>query len=393
MGDLELLPVAAPSVTSFLLKVASRCNLACDYCYMYEHADQSWREQPRFVSKSTARQFGRRLAEYGASSGLSGFTIVLHGGEPLLLGVGRMREILDEIRGQLVDPGQGTFTVQTNGVLLDQGWLELLSSNDVSVSISADGPRSAHDRHRLDRRGRPSYGAVERAIRLLREHTDHRRLFGGVLAVVDLANDPVGILQWAEDLGVPSIDFLLPDGTYDAPPPGVVEPGVRENAASYGRWLQRAFDYWFDNRCSVRVRLFENIVDLSLGGESRTEGIGPGSFSILTVETNGEIQDVDVMKITRHGLPRFGRALSIFDASFMSVLQSPEVASRARLARELPPPCEGCDVKQVCGAGHVPHRFSSVNGFLNPSVYCGDLAFLIRHISKLVSTELDGARL
>src|ERR1043166_2879062 len=29
----------------FVLKVHSRCNLTCDYCYIYEMADQSWRAQ------------------------------------------------------------------------------------------------------------------------------------------------------------------------------------------------------------------------------------------------------------------------------------------------------------------------------------------------------------
>jgi uncharacterized protein len=27
----------------FIVKIHSRCDLACDYCYMYEMADQSWR--------------------------------------------------------------------------------------------------------------------------------------------------------------------------------------------------------------------------------------------------------------------------------------------------------------------------------------------------------------
>jgi uncharacterized protein len=29
----------------FIVKVHSRCDLSCDYCYMYEMADQSWRDQ------------------------------------------------------------------------------------------------------------------------------------------------------------------------------------------------------------------------------------------------------------------------------------------------------------------------------------------------------------
>src|ERR1700746_395212 len=34
----------------FIVKVHSRCDLSCDYCYMYEMADQSWRDQPRAMS-------------------------------------------------------------------------------------------------------------------------------------------------------------------------------------------------------------------------------------------------------------------------------------------------------------------------------------------------------
>jgi hypothetical protein len=26
-----------------VVKIHSRCNLACDHCYVYEHADQGWR--------------------------------------------------------------------------------------------------------------------------------------------------------------------------------------------------------------------------------------------------------------------------------------------------------------------------------------------------------------
>ncbi|MEV2226882.1 hypothetical protein AB0E01_44690 [Nocardia vinacea] len=35
----------------FVVKIHSRCNLVCDYCYIYEMADQSWREQPNTMSR------------------------------------------------------------------------------------------------------------------------------------------------------------------------------------------------------------------------------------------------------------------------------------------------------------------------------------------------------
>ena len=36
-----------PLASTFVLKIAERCNLNCSYCYMYKHADQSWRFRPK----------------------------------------------------------------------------------------------------------------------------------------------------------------------------------------------------------------------------------------------------------------------------------------------------------------------------------------------------------
>ena len=41
-------------------------------------------------------------------------------------------------------------------------------------------------------------------------------------------------------------------------------------------------------------------------------------------------------------------------------------------------------VVEACGGGYLPHRFSKLNGFDNPSVYCADLYATLDYIqSKL----------
>ena len=40
-------------IRSLVVKVAERCNLNCSYCYMYQHADQSFRLRPRFMADET----------------------------------------------------------------------------------------------------------------------------------------------------------------------------------------------------------------------------------------------------------------------------------------------------------------------------------------------------
>src|SRR5277367_3351055 len=70
----------------FIVKVHSRCDLSCDYCYMYEMADQSWRSQPRRVSAEIAEATALRIGEHARAHHLRDITLILHGGEPLLAG-------------------------------------------------------------------------------------------------------------------------------------------------------------------------------------------------------------------------------------------------------------------------------------------------------------------
>src|SRR5687767_3413900 len=81
----------------FVIKVHSRCDLACDHCYVYEHADQSWRARPTVMSADTAAWAARRIAEHVKRHDLDDFHIVLHGGEPLLAGHERLAEIVSTL--------------------------------------------------------------------------------------------------------------------------------------------------------------------------------------------------------------------------------------------------------------------------------------------------------
>src|SRR5688572_13853294 len=70
----------------FIVKVHSRCNLSCDYCYVYHHVDQSWRARPFVMSADTVRHLAARIGEHARRHPLPRIVVVLHGGEPLLAG-------------------------------------------------------------------------------------------------------------------------------------------------------------------------------------------------------------------------------------------------------------------------------------------------------------------
>ena len=88
--------------SSFVLKVASRCNLNCDYCYMYQHADQTWRNKPKCLSEHHQELFAKRLNEYVTAKNLQHVLIIYHGGEPLLFGAENIIRFTGLIRNQTV---------------------------------------------------------------------------------------------------------------------------------------------------------------------------------------------------------------------------------------------------------------------------------------------------
>ena len=93
-----------------------------------------------------------RLNELAFGSGYQ-FAVVLHGGEPLLLGKDGLAFVLTTLRRSL--PDTCAISIQTNGTLITTEILDLCEDNDVTISVNLDGPRHIHDRNRVgfDTRG------------------------------------------------------------------------------------------------------------------------------------------------------------------------------------------------------------------------------------------------
>jgi uncharacterized protein len=370
----------------FIVKIHSRCDLSCRYCYMYEMADQSWRLRPKRISRETILHASRRIADHARAHSLDAVQIVLHGGEPLLAGPELIEYIVTTARATATDV-QVNVVLQTNGILLDASFLKLFDELDIHVGISLDGDADAHDRHRQRANGEGSHAAVVRSLELLTSDP-FRHLFNGLLCTIDPRNDPIGTYEALLRFKPPVIDFLLPHGNWSSPPPGRI-PGLTETP--YADWLIRVFDRWYDEPYQqTRVRLFNEIIQLFLGGYSATELIGLSPISAVVIETDGSIEQSDILKSAYAGAPETG--LHISRDSFDAVLALPQFAARQIGLRALSDDCRACEIRRVCGGGLYAHRYRSGSGFANPSVYCPDLFRLVTHIRPVVAAGVADLR-
>lgn len=376
-GQLEQLGWQPVGFNEFVLKIHSRCNLACDYCYIYEMGDTSWRRQPGSMTLDTARQICRRIKEHCADRAISRVGVVLHGGEPLLVPAGRLAALLDVFESELRPNVAVTFGIQTNGLLLDSRRTQLLSRYDVEIGVSLDGDALANDRHRKLRTGGGTYDRVaERLTELLAG--EHSYLLGGFLATVDLCNDPIEVYETLAAFSPKGMDFLLPHANWSRPPVGVSE----DRPAPYGEWLVRLFDHWWDDPGRTEVRTFTSAIRLLRGDFGSVESMGVQPNRMAVIETDGSYELVDVLKSAYNGAATTG--LNVFDNSLDDLERVPSLAVRQTGLGELCATCRTCSLVEVCGGGYFPHRYRKGSGFWNPSVYCADLALLFRHIQGRV---------
>ena len=365
--------VVKGQLDTVLLKTASRCNIDCSYCYVYQGPDTAWRIQPKRMPRAVLAAVSDRLVEH-ADQQRAGYAIVLHGGEPLLLGFAGLADLLRGLRAHL-SPERHPIGIQTNGTLLTRELLDLFSETRTSVSVSIDGPAEVNDLARLNHRQESTYEATMRGMYLLDSHADRDFLFAGTLSVIQPASDPEIVYGFLKDLGSPSMDFLFQDGNHNRLPPGK----ARYESTEYGRWLSRVLDLYLADASPVPIRVCDDLIKLCLGGESVKEGRGVNPYGILVIETDGEIRKNDTLRASFDGADRFGTPWNVTTTPLSTVLASQEYIAYTSMQVPESEVCRTCDLLAVCGGGMPLYRFSAERGYDNPSVYCHDHKTMIRH--------------
>lgn len=380
--DVELMRAAGHKPVpfrQFILKIHSRCNLSCSYCYVYEMADQTWRSQPKRMSEATARAAVKRIAEYAGRHELPSIELILHGGEPLLAGAEWITGLVESLRTQV--PAQVNVAVQTNGTLLTPSLLETLKVLRIRVGISLDGDAEATGRHRRYASGRSSFADVARGLYLLCL-PEFRELYSGILCTIDVRNDPIATYEALLKFQPPKVDFLLPHANWSCPPPG----------QDYAEWLIAVFERWYSApEQETQIRIFTELIQLLLGESGAVEGLGLLPSTLVVIETDGSIKQLDSLSSAYPGAADTG--LNVSTDAFDAALDHPTTVARQVGADALSPTCRACEIMEICGGGLYPHRYRSGEGFRNPSVYCSDLKRLITHVQERVFGDLMSGKI
>jgi uncharacterized protein len=363
---------SVPVLGYVLLKLSARCNLACDYCYWFR--DASVLRKPGIFTREAERAFCAGLERHLQKYQLEYFQILLHGGEPLLFPRERMECLLSSLR----EIGARTRTdidliLTTNAVLIDEDWISLFKKFNVAISVSLDGDPEQHDLHRFDHRGRGSYSAVTRGLSRLHNHGFRP----GIICVCDPRTSPTKTAHHlVEVLGIHDFDVLPPDHTHE------------DTILPIANYYTELFDLWYTKLYfkGVKIRILQAIVSSLFGRDPITDSIGLGEVHTVVVNTDGAIEPLDVLRIAGDGST--SSELNVFENTIQDVSESKVWMDAFLASTRLPKKCTDCAIRDVCGGGHLAHRYSKESQYDNPSVYCDDWINIFCHVAESLAKDV-----
>lgn len=360
---------AAPPSFHLLAKPSgSTCNLDCTYCFFLSK-EALYPDDASRMSETTLQAYLLQLLEAHRTPEV---TVAWQGGEPTLLGLDFFRrsvELVDEYRR----PGQRVqYTMQTNGVLLDDEWCAFLKGHDVLVGLSVDGPEHLHDAYRVNRGGKGTHRQVMKGLAALRRH----EVEVNILCTVHAANADHGATVYRyfrDELGARYLQFIpiVERATPETLPlanagwssraggdrllytqTGSLVTDRSVGGAQYGRFLVDVYEQWLRGDVgTVFVQLFDVTLQAYFGQYSLCIH-APTCGTALAVEHNGDLYSCDHFVEPDHLLG------NLHDRHLLDLVASPQQQAFGQHKRDsLTAQCRSCEVLALCNGGCPKDRF------------------------------------
>lgn len=363
-------------ITSIILKVSSICNLNCRYCYLFNKLDKSHLHFSNIMSHEVVAETLKRIDDYLKTSKVKAIELTFLGGEPLIAGIDFYSDFFT-LADKHILSGEVRYSIQTNGTLLNLELINLFKEHNVSIGVSIDGDENAN-RNRIMKSGEFAFHHTIEGIRLALSSGVNV----GILSVIPVHTSPHSFYSFFKKMGIQYLDCLIHDATYDT---------YNSDNRGFGIWLSQLYDIWINDKDRISIRTFESIIrllynpNLMIGGEI----LGNSENGVIDITPNGDITIPDTMLIC--GDEFLPKDLTVFSNKLDDIFSSPlfELYYNSHKDISLGEKCRNCCIKKICGGGMLAHRFSRERGFANPSVYCFDLFFLIKHIQNDLLSRMN----
>lgn len=343
---------------SLLIKPASGlCNLHCRYCFYADEMAKRETFSYGIMTVETLEVILRRVFD-DADGPVS---LAFQGGEPTLAGLDFFRSAVALSRQFNSAKLPVSFTLQTNGILLDDQWAAFFAENHFLIGLSLDGFREIHDKYRVYPNGSGTFDVVMEKVELLKRH----QVEFNILSVItrQTAGSVRKIFQFFKEHNlsyqqyIPCLDPLNEvRGGHD----------YSLTTKKYEHFLKTLFDNWYreiSQGNAVHNRYFENLVGMLLLQPPESCGMIGHCSEQNVVEADGSVYPCDFYVLDQY---RLGNLLT---DSFEDIRRRRREIGFIQQSMEVHAACQACQWHPICRGGCRRDRQQS-DGTLGLNYFC-----------------------
>ena len=151
---------------TLILEITEECNLRCTYCVF----DEKYVSERNHSNKTMLIELAYEAVQdfYNRTNKDEGY-IVFYGGEPLLV-FETIKKIVNF--ANKISNGRIKFSFTTNGLALSPSKFDFLIDNNFLITISLDGDKETHDKHRVTVTGKGTFDAITNNLLKLKSYND-----------------------------------------------------------------------------------------------------------------------------------------------------------------------------------------------------------------------------
>src|SRR5271155_2522304 len=376
----------APLIHTVVLQPTPFCNINCKYCYLPQ------RDAKTVMSLQTAIAIFEKIFATGWCSPY--LTVIWHAGEPLVLPPAYYQAAFEAIEALRPAGIQLQHSIQTNGMLIDQGWCDFIKKWHIGVGVSIDGPRELHDANRVTRAGKGTFDRTIAGIRLLRrEHVPFHVI--SVLSEKSM-HAPEELLDFYLSEGIDDVCFNVEESE------GSHVSGLLTSAdpsASFRHFLDR---FWTLSRQSSQVHFIREI-DGMISRIFRPEGTSVDNsqvepFGMINIDCHGNVSSFSPELLGYKNADYHDFIVgNVLHDSLADMLQSPAMRAMARDISAGVELCrQECEYFSVCGGGAPVNKLTENGSFATSRTqFCRLIQIvptdLILHALDRLEGEFDSA--
>lgn len=351
---------------SFIIKLTNECNLNCPYCY---HFHNNSRESYKLNMKMENIELAiRRLIEYNRHNA----HFIWHGGEPLLRDIHIFQYIIETQKKYCKSFMNISNSIQTNGTLLKEDWINFFIENNFHIGISIDGYRELHTKNRnIDT---SIFDVLMEKIKIL----NARKARFGILTVVSKStiSHEKELLQFFILSNINNVGFLPATVVTD----DIIDWENTITPEEYGKFLINFFDAWVQcGKTGMSFREYDEYFRGKMKIQHRLCVNSNECERYFTITPEGKIFLCDCFPM--------GKETYIGDISnpLKEMLKSNENLTIFRQHyAQTPSLCKNCPHKKICNGGCKYHRWLVDKGMKKPHLYCKSYKMLYEHMDNVI---------